>query len=147
MDLEEIRPNLGEICPNIDEISTYLEEIRPNLDEISPNSLSSGQLSIDWIENGWFSFEFRLDLNKLNRKWAIFQSDTVRLVKYRFLSLKPTNQPIVFGFREQRPAVDLSPVSGQPVLGPDWTVWAGGSGSDFVWIPLLQIQKELAFLN
>ena len=88
--------DLGEIWLNLDEISAYLEEIRPNLDEISPDSSSSGRISTDRTKNGRFSFEFRSDLNRSDRKCAIFQSDTVRLVKYRFLSLKPANRLAVF---------------------------------------------------
>ena len=30
-----------------------------------------------------------------------------------------------------------SPASGRPVLGPDWTVFAGGSGPDFLWTTLI----------
>ena len=90
--------DLDEIWPDLCEISAYLKEIRSNLDEILPDSSSSGWISIDRAKNGRFSFEFKSDLNRSDRKCAIFRSDTVKSVKYRFLSLKPANRPIVFGF-------------------------------------------------
>ena len=47
-------------------------ETWPDLDMILPDSSSSGLISTDRTENGRFSFEFRPDLNRLDRKWAIF---------------------------------------------------------------------------
>ena len=104
----------GETWSDLDEISADLEEIKPisarygrismrsrHISKRSGRISTRSRLSL-WgrTENGRFSFEFRPDLNRSDKKGAIFRLDTVGSVKYRFLNLKPANRPAVFGFRE-----------------------------------------------
>ena len=54
----------------------------------------------------------------------------------------PLTDPPITGSGGANTRHRLSPASGQPVLGPDRMVFAGGSGTDFLWKTLIRIKLK-----